>query len=69
MVNGHVEDLHASLLALQREHIPPRGFYWPGWPAPMAFVHHEKDEEVIGTSVQNVHEVDVIEGSYEQSYL
>ena len=35
----------------------------------MAFVHHETDEEVIGTSVQNVHEVDVIEGSNEQSYL
>jgi senataxin len=56
-------------LALQRERTPPKGFYWPGWPVPMAFVHHETDQEKVGTSVQNVHEVDIIEGSYEQSYL
>ena len=56
-------------LALHRARIPPRGFYWPGWPTPMAFVHHETDQQMIGTSVQNVHAVDVIEGSNEQRYL
>ena len=50
-------------LALCRARAPPRGIYWPAWNAPMAFVHHETSHQKMGTSVQNEHEVMLIEGA------